>query len=122
MATTRRASVRTEFRDELVRHGLLIPSGVPGVYGRSVEFEDTIERVDRLVTRCGAGDEPEVMRFPPIINRAHFERSGYLKSFPQLAGSVHSFAGNERAHRDLLAGSGERPRLERSAPATPAWC
>jgi seryl-tRNA synthetase len=100
--STTEEMVRTGFRDELVRHGLLIPSGVPGVYGRSVEFEDTIERVDRLVTARGAGDQPEVMRFPPIINRAHFEKSGYLKSFPQLAGSIHSFAGNERAHLDLL--------------------
>ena len=101
MATTEE-TVRTGFRDELVRHGLLIATGVPGVYGRSVEFEDTIERVDRLVTARGAGDRPEVMRFPPIINRAHFEKSGYLKSFPHLAGSIHSFAGNERAHRELL--------------------
>ena len=101
MATTEE-TVRTGFRDELVRHGLLIASGVPGLYGRSDEFEDTIERVDRMVTACGADDRPEVMRFPPIINRAHFERSGYLKSFPHLAGSVHSFAGNERAHRELL--------------------
>ena len=42
------------------------------------------------------------MRFPPIVNRSHFERSGYLKSFPHLAGSVHSFAGDEREHRELL--------------------
>jgi seryl-tRNA synthetase len=95
-------SLGLEFRDELLRHGLLIPSGVPGVYGRSLEFEDTIERVDRLVTASGVGDQPEVLRFPPIINRADFERSGYLKSFPHLAGSVHSFTGGERAHLDIL--------------------
>jgi seryl-tRNA synthetase len=101
-ASTKEETVRAEFRDELVRHGLLIPSGVPGVYGRSLDFEDTIERVDRLVTRYGADDRPEVMRFPPIINRAHFEKSGYLKSFPHLAGSIHSFTGGERAHVELL--------------------
>ena len=32
-------------------HGLLIPTGVPGVYGRSGEFEDTVQRVDRFVGR-----------------------------------------------------------------------
>ena len=101
MATTEEI-VRAGFRDELVRHGLLISSGVPGVYGRSSEFEDTIECVDRLVTAYSVGDQPEVMRFPPIINRAHFQKSGYLKSFPHLAGSIHSFAGNDRAHVDLL--------------------
>jgi seryl-tRNA synthetase len=90
------------FRDELLRHGLLIASGVPGVYGHSAEFEDTVERVDRIVAAHGAEDAPEVMRFPPILNRAHFERSGYLKSFPHLTGSVHTFVGDERAHRALL--------------------
>ena len=102
MATTEGTGSPREFRDELLRHGLLIATGVPGVYGRSGEFEDTVQRVDRFVAALGADDRPEVMRFPPIINRAHFERSGYLKSFPHLAGSVHSFAGDERAHRELL--------------------
>jgi len=100
--STTPAPIRTDFRDALLRHGLLIASGVPGVYGRSVEFEDTIERVDRLVSALGADDGPEVMRFPPLISRGHFERSGYLKSFPHLAGSVHSFVGGERAHLELL--------------------
>jgi hypothetical protein len=42
-------TAQREFRDELVRHGLLIESGVPGVYGRSGEFENTIEHVDHAV-------------------------------------------------------------------------
>jgi seryl-tRNA synthetase len=100
--STTETKARAGFRDELVRHGLLIPSGVPGVYGRSFDFEDTIERVDRLVTVYGAADGADVMRFPPIINRAHFEKSGYLKSFPHLAGTIHSFTGGERAHVELL--------------------
>jgi seryl-tRNA synthetase len=90
------------FRDALFRGGLLIATGVPGVYGRSGEFEDTVERIDRLVAAAGAADQPEVMRFPPLLNRAHFERSGYLESFPHLAGTIHSFAGTERAHRELI--------------------
>lgn len=90
------------YRDELVRRGLLIPCGVAGVYGRCAEMEDTIDRVDRLVTAYGAEDRPEVMRFPPLVSRTNFERSEYLKSFPHLAGAIHSFAGDERAHRALL--------------------
>lgn len=90
------------FRDELLRHGLLIATSVCGVYGRSGELEDTILRVDRLASQMGAEDEPEVLRFPPALTRADFERSGYLNSFPHLAGAVHSFSGSERAHRDLL--------------------
>jgi hypothetical protein len=38
------------FRDELIAQGLLIETGVPGVYGRSAEFEDTVERIDRRVS------------------------------------------------------------------------
>jgi len=90
------------FRDELLRHGLLIATGVPGVYGRSAELEDTLARVDRLVDALGADDEAEVVRFPPVLNRGHFERSGFLESFPHLAGAIHCFDGSERDHRELL--------------------
>jgi len=95
--------------DNLIRHGLLIDTGVDGLYGRSGVFEDVVARFDDLITRWGGNDGPEVMRFPPAMNRMYFEKSGYLKSFPQLAGTVHSFEGNERAHADLLdhLGKGE---------------
>src|SRR5262245_15615773 len=94
-------------------------TGVPGVYGRSREFEDTVERVDRLVAAAGARDEAEVMRFPPILNRAHFERSGYLESFPHLAGTIHSFAGTEQAHRALLQSVEDRNDWSAAFPAAP---
>jgi seryl-tRNA synthetase len=108
-----------EFRDQLLQHGLLIATGVPGVYGRSSEFEDTVEHVDRLMASVGAIDSPEVMRFPPILNRAHFERSGYLKSFPHLAGTIHSFDGTEQAHRELLQRVEEAGDWSASFPAAP---
>jgi seryl-tRNA synthetase len=90
------------FRNELLRHGLLVATGVPGVYGRSQEFEDTLARVDRLIDVIGASDGPEVVRFPPVLDRATFERSGFLESFPHLVGAVHSFTGRDREHRELL--------------------
>ncbi len=90
------------FRSGLIGRGLLVPSGVAGVYGRGTEFEDTVLRIDRAVAAVGAADGPEILRFPPILNRSHFERSGFLKSFPHLVGSVHSFSGTERSHRDLV--------------------
>lgn len=92
-----------DYRDALVRDGLLVDTGVAGVYGRSAEFENTVERLDAMVSRVCAEDGATLLRFPPVLNRSWLERSGYLKSFPHLAGSVHSFAGDERAHRDLLA-------------------
>ena len=90
------------FLDELLRSGLLIATGVPGVYGRSGDFERTVDEIDRLITAAGRESGAETMRFPPVLNRAHFERSGYLQSFPHLAGTVHTFAGGDRAHRELL--------------------
>ena len=95
-------STETDFLQDLIRHGLLIDMGVDGVYGRSGLFEDVVERFSQLVASFGREDEAEVIRFPPAMNRAHFECSGYLKSFPQLAGTVHSFMGTERDHAHLL--------------------
>lgn len=91
------------FLQELLRHGILIDMGVEGLYGRSGLFEDVVERFSQLVVEFGREDHPEVVRFPPGMSRQQFERSGYLKSFPQLAGTVHSFAGNDRDHAALLA-------------------
>jgi seryl-tRNA synthetase len=88
--------------DELVAEGLLIPSGVPGVVGRGGVFEDVLQRFDRFVTRAGVDDGATVMRFPSLLPRGHFERSGYLKSFPHLAGAVSSFSGDEHGHAELL--------------------
>src|SRR4051794_31417813 len=92
----------TQSRDALVRHGLLTGPGAPGVFGPAGGFEETLAAVDRLIMDAGRADDPEVVRFPPLLNRAHFERSGYLASFPHLAGAVHHFGGDDRAHRELL--------------------
>src|ERR1700741_566600 len=96
-SSTRKTNV-SGFRDELLRHGLLVATSGCGIYGGSGELEDTILRVDRLAYEIGAEDQPDVMRFPPALTRADFERSGYLESFPHLARAVHSFSGDERGH------------------------
>jgi len=90
------------FRDRLLEHGVLVSSGVPGLYGRSGAFEEVVDGIERYVTRMGRADGPEVLRFPPILNRSHMARSGYLNSFPQLAGSVHSFDGGAAEHKELM--------------------
>ena len=91
-----------DFREGLFAHGLLIETGVDGVSGRSGVFEDVIARFDDLITKFGGGDNPDIVRFPPAMNRKLFEKSGYLKSFPNLAGTIHAFNGNERDHAALL--------------------
>lgn len=90
------------FLDQLIASGLLIPTGVDGLYGRSGTFEHVVSGIEAMITRLGAADGAEVMRFPPGLNRVDFEHSGYLKGFPHLAGTVHCFCGDERAHRTLL--------------------
>jgi seryl-tRNA synthetase len=90
------------FRDALLRHGLLVSTGVPGLFGKGAAFETVLLRFEEYVSAAGAVDGAEVLRFPPVVSRAHFERSGYLKSFPHLAGAVHSFAGGDAEHAALL--------------------
>jgi seryl-tRNA synthetase len=90
------------YQKELIEAGLFIPSGVQGLYGYSGTFEDIIERIERCVTRLGEHLYPEVMRFPPLINRQHYLSTDHLETFPDLMGSVHSFIGNEKAHLELL--------------------
>jgi seryl-tRNA synthetase len=80
---------------ELVDRRLLIETGVPGVYGRGGDFEEVRERVAALVTRAAAAEQPEQLRFPPILPRSDLESVGYLKSFPHLAGSIFAFDGTE---------------------------
>src|ERR1700750_695568 len=89
--------------DQLIGAGLLVPTGVDGLYGRSGVFEDVIVRFEALVTSIGGPDGAEVLRFPPAMTRRQLETSGYLKSFPQLAGAVHSFCGGDHEHLGLLA-------------------
>jgi seryl-tRNA synthetase len=86
---------RAALLSELIERGLLLPSGVPGVYGRSGEFEDVREGVADLVTRAVAPEQPERLRFPPVLPRRDLETVGYLKSFPHLAGTIFAFAGDE---------------------------
>ena len=92
----------TTFRKGLFAHRLLIETGVDGLYGRSGVFEDVIQRFDNLITSFGGGDGADVVRFPPGMNRALFEKSGYLKSFPNLAGTIHAFNGNDKDHAALI--------------------
>ena len=91
-----------KYQAELVAAGLLIPLGVRGVYGRSGTFEYIIDQFEHYVTRMGAHQNADVMRFPPIFNRAHYERIDHINNFPDLMGSVHSFLGKDAEHTEML--------------------
>jgi seryl-tRNA synthetase len=83
------------FLAELFAHGLLIDSGVPGVYGHGAVFEEVRDRLDQRLTAEAASRGAERLRFPPVLPRRQLESSGYMGSFPHLAGSVFSFHGDE---------------------------
>lgn len=82
------------FHDGLVVHGLIVPVGVPGAFGRGAVFEDVLERFNALVSLVGADDRAESVTFPPIIDRRVLEKVRYVESFPHLCGVVHSFFGD----------------------------
>lgn len=99
---TTAAELAHPFTEELVAAGLLVPSGVAGVFGKNGVFESVIAGIDALVVARGADQRAEVFRFPPVISRALLEQSEYLGAFPQLIGSVHSFTGDDAAHASVL--------------------
>jgi seryl-tRNA synthetase len=96
------AAARHDYLDALLSNGIITDTGVPGVYGKGNIFERVLGGFDNFVTKSGIDQGAEVFRFPPVISRANFERSDYLKSFPHLTGSIHGFRGNERDHADML--------------------
>ncbi len=69
--------------------------GSDGLYGRTALYEDVVDRLAALITRHREPNT-EVIRFPPVMNRAQLEKSGYLKSFPNLLGCVCGLHGTER--------------------------
>jgi len=102
ISTSERASTPNPFLEQLLQHGLLIPSPTTGLYGRSGTFEDIVTRLENLITANYRTNSTEIMRFPPVISNRTTEQSGYMKSFPQLLGVVHSFTGDHHQHRQLL--------------------
>lgn len=92
----------TAFRDRLLDAGVLVAGGSPGVYGRSKAFEDVVSGLSDLV-RGRATARTTTLHFPPVMGRDDFTRTGYLGSFPDLIGSLHTFRGGDAEHAALLA-------------------
>src|SRR2546423_12961716 len=86
---------QAEFLAELIERGLLLESGVPGIYGHSAEFEDVRSGLDALLTREASTRGAVRLRFPPVLPRRQLEASGYLGSFPHLAGTIYAVQGSE---------------------------
>ncbi|MGB0095332.1 MAG: amino acid--[acyl-carrier-protein] ligase [Solirubrobacteraceae bacterium] len=86
---------QTGFLRDLIAGGLLLDTGVPGIYGHDGAFEDVRAAIDDRLTREASAQGAERLRFPPVLPRHQLEQSDYLASFPHLAGSVFAFQGDE---------------------------
>lgn len=78
--------------------GMFRPMNADGVYARLGAYEDVVIAMTNLITRHREAGT-EVFRFPPVMSRAHIERHGYLKSFPNLLGCVCGLHGSEQEIR-----------------------
>jgi seryl-tRNA synthetase len=77
---------------------LFRPMAADGVYARTGAYEEVVVALADLITRSREAGT-EVFRFPPVMSRAHIERHGYLKSFPNLLGCVCGLHGSEQEIR-----------------------
>ena len=75
--------------------------GVDGVYARTALYVDLVERLEQYITRQ-RDPKAEIMRFPPVMSRTQLEKSGYLKSFPNLLGCVCALHGSEASIRSTV--------------------
>jgi seryl-tRNA synthetase len=80
---------------------LFRPMGVDGVYARTELYVNLVERLEAYITRM-RDPSAEIMRFPPVMSRKQLEKSGYLKSFPNLLGCVCALHGSEASIRDAV--------------------
>jgi len=93
----------SQFRDDLIASGVLLPLGSDGLYARSFEFERVVDGIASMARQAGADLNAPSYRFPPVMPREVLEGSGYPRSFPHLLGVVASFDGDTAAHTRLLA-------------------
>ena len=84
-----------------ISDGLFRPMGVAGVYARTALYAHVLERLETYITRQ-RDPAAEIMRFPPVMSRKQLEKSGYLKSFPNLLGCVCALHGSESSIRSAV--------------------
>jgi seryl-tRNA synthetase len=111
----------------LEESGLLIRTGLPGLYARTADFERIATGLSSFITHESRDAGAELLRFPPVIDQGTLERNGYFIGFPHLAGCVHSFVGSPFDHKRLLSKLiADAPTGEEFVPTgcalTPAAC
>ncbi len=90
-------------RAALLGAGLLVETRTEGLYHRSGLFESVLQGVERYAAAQRTDDTVPRRWFPPIMPREDFLLTDYLRSFPDLVGSVDVFTGGDQEHKQLLA-------------------
>ncbi len=91
MSTVLDTAEHPEFVAGLLARGLLLQTGVPGLYGHGAEFERARTGLESRLTREALAYGAQPLRFPPVVPRGLLTASGYQSSFPHLMGTVHAF-------------------------------
>jgi seryl-tRNA synthetase len=84
-----------------IAEGLFRSMGVDGVYARTALYTHIVDCLESYISRQ-RDPKAEIMRFPPVMSRKHLEKSGYLKSFPNLLGCVCALHGSEASIRSAV--------------------
>lgn len=90
------------FRQSLLDAGVIKATSEPGLYHRSGVFERVVRGIESLAQSGNPGGYEDPLYFPPIMPRPDFVKTDYLKSFPNLVGSLDVFVGGDREHARLL--------------------
>jgi seryl-tRNA synthetase len=76
--------------------GRPLATDVPGVYLFPASFETIIALLRQGIAAMAADEPFRRLTIPPVISRRTIEHAGYVKTFPNLLGTVHSYAGDSR--------------------------
>ncbi|HEX4702932.1 MAG TPA: aminoacyl--tRNA ligase-related protein [Pseudonocardiaceae bacterium] len=79
-----------------VDDGRPVATDAPGVYLYPGSFETIIGLLRQGITAMAAAEPFRRLAIPPVISRRTIEHAGYVKTFPQLLGTVHSYRGDSR--------------------------
>lgn len=102
-ATTAPYATPDELRETLVSAGTIFQTAVDGVYHRSWDWERVLRGVEGHVMALRVVEDAPRRWFPPIMPRDEFLKTDYVRSFPDLVGSIDIFTGTDKEHRALLA-------------------
>jgi seryl-tRNA synthetase len=90
-----------EFLAGLLSSRLLYEAGALGLYHHSGLFEELVRAVEAYVSTDGHDESAPKFFFSPVVPLTILERSGYVRSFPNLLGTINSFGGGDAELVDL---------------------